>query len=101
MIPRNTRPVIIPWDAEGRALRDELRLLEKQGRAPNRLHHRRAQRFTVQVQQEEWTAFAGRIDPLHDGAFPVLIHPENDYNEHTGLKSPTSPDNPDAFYCGA
>jgi CRISPR-associated endonuclease/helicase Cas3 len=101
MIPQNTRPIIIPWGREGRALRDELHLLEKQGRVPSRVHHRRAQRFTIQIQQDEWTRFSDRIDPLHDGAFPVLIHPENDYSEHTGLKSPTSPGNPDAFYCGA
>lgn len=100
MIPQKTRAIIIPWGVEGRALERDLRLLTKQGRPPNRFHHRRAQRFTVQIYEHEWIAYQNRIDPLYEDAFPVLIHPENDYDEHTGLKPPASPDNPEAFFCG-
>lgn len=100
LIPQKTRPVIIPWGAEGEALADELRLLEKQQRPPNRSHHRRAQRFTVQIYEHEWASLSNRIELLHDSAFPLLIHPKNDYDSATGLKPPDTADRPDAFIFG-
>lgn len=99
MIPL-TRSIIIPWKEEGENLAKELRRLARQGRPPNRSHYRRAQRLAVQVYDREWRAFANRVELLHDEAFPILIHPENDYDEQTGLKPPASADDPEAFICG-
>ena len=102
MIPQKTHPVIISWNQdawgkEGVQLAKELRELEKQGRSPNRSHYRKAQRFTVQVYEREWLLLRSRLEPLHDGAFALLIHPENDYDRATGLKAPATPDRIEAF----
>lgn len=38
-----------------------------------------------------------QVEWLYDGAFAVLIHPENDVHPDTGLKRPNTPDDPKAF----
>ena len=78
--------VFIPWGPKGKALENEIRDLRKQNRQPNRSHYRRAQQFTVQVYDDEWGDLQNRVEMLCDGAFAVLIHPENDYHPETGLK---------------
>ena len=94
LIESDTHAVFIPWGPKGKALEDEIRNLRKQ---PNRGHYRRAQQFTVQVYDDEWRKIQDRIEPLCDGAFALLIHPENDYHRDTGLKRPSVPGDPSAF----
>jgi CRISPR-associated endonuclease/helicase Cas3 len=98
LIPSITKSVLIPWEAEGRALAEELRHLSKIGHPPSRQHFRKAQQYTVQVYENEWQHMQNRVEVLCDGAFPVLIHPENNYDPQTGLNRPDAPDDPAAFY---
>lgn len=97
LIESDTHSVFIPWGPKGKALENEIRDLRKQNRQPNRSHYRRAQQFTVQVYDDEWGDLQNRVEVLCDGAFAVLIHPENDYQPETGLKRSGAPVNPSAF----
>ena len=83
MIPEVTRPLVIPWGDNGKKLCDRLRWRDKSGLPLTRAHYRKTQRFTVQVYEREWKRLlpSGRLEPLHEGAIHLLIHPENDYDE--------------------
>jgi CRISPR-associated endonuclease/helicase Cas3 len=97
LIDSATHPVLIPWGEKGKALGEELRKLAKQGRSPNRSHYRRAQQFTVQVYEHEWLTLKPSLTLLFDEAIAILTFPENDYDQCTGLKRASTPDNPDAY----
>ncbi|MDD9977631.1 MAG: hypothetical protein OXQ30_07865, partial [Boseongicola sp.] len=97
LIESDTHSVFIPWGPKGKSLENEIRDLRKQNRQPNRGHYRRAQPFTVQVYDDEWRDLQSRVEVLCDGAFAVLIHPENDYHPETGLKRSGALADPCAF----
>ena len=97
LIDSATHPVFIPWGEKGKALGEELRTLAKQGRSPNRSHYRRAQQFTVQVYENEWTTLKPSLTHLFDEAIAILTHPENDYDACTGLNRPGAVCDPNAF----
>lgn len=97
MIDSATHSVFISWNDDARKLENEIRLLDRQGRSPNRTHYRRAQAHTVQVYEHEWKLIQPRLSSHADGAFAILEHVENDYDSATGLKPPDASDNPTAF----
>lgn len=74
--------VIIPWRKEGSTLCEELRSTAN----PDRRLLRRLQRYSVNIPQWLYDAHAGRSIELVHGRYPVLISPEINYCEHTGLK---------------
>lgn len=97
LIDSVTYPVFIPWEKKGKALEEEFRSLAKQGRSPNRSHYHRAQQFIVQVYENEWIILKPSLTLLFDESIAILIHPENDYDDRTGLKHANSPANLNAF----
>jgi CRISPR-associated endonuclease/helicase Cas3 len=98
LIDSGTHSVLIPWGEEGRELCEEIRSLEKENRFPNRTHFRRAQQFTVQVYDAEWRVLKAFLSFYCEEAFAILDHPENQYDQNTGLKRPGAADDPSAFY---
>jgi CRISPR-associated endonuclease/helicase Cas3 len=98
LIPSETHSILIPWGAKGKALAEDIRKRDRLKLPPLGEHYRRAQQFTVQVYDQEWSQLQNRISLHCDEAFAILIHPENDYSPLTGLKRPDSPDDPNAFY---
>ena len=97
IIDSATHPVVVPWGEKGKVLSEELRTLAKQGRSPNRSHYRRAQQFTVQVYEHEWSTLKSSLALLFDESVAILTHPENDYDACTGLKRPGAVCDPNAF----
>jgi CRISPR-associated endonuclease/helicase Cas3 len=97
LIDSVTHSVFIPWGKGGKALEEEFRSLAKQGRSPNLSHYRRAQQFTIQVYENEWITLKPSLTLLFDESIAILTHPENDYDDCTGLKRANSPANPNAF----
>jgi len=111
MIPDTQAPVIIEpkpglWPgideekaAEIRELIDSIRDADRYGRFPPGGAHRRLQRHTVQVPKSIHAALvaAGKVAPLCEGRFPVLVHPENDYDSKLGLLLPDHHDAISAF----
>ncbi len=100
MIDSNTHSLVIPFGEEGEQLCQDLRNREKLGIPPARVHYRTAQRFVVQVYEHEWKVLLAnhRIESLYNGAFHLLLHPENNYDRAFGLKPSDSPDSPSAFF---
>lgn len=82
LIDQQTRPVVIPWGAEGADLCSQLRRLPQ-------LHRdlcRRLQRYTVQVRERLWIDNLHRaFEPLFDHSLAVLSSPEMHYSETYGL----------------
>ncbi len=97
LIDSDTHSVIIPWGPKGRKLYKEIRDLDRQNRAPKRSHYRRAQQFTVQIYDNEWQQLKASLSFHCDDAFAILVHCQNDYHAHTGLKRPGPPCDPNAF----
>ena len=97
LIPSSTHSILIPWGTHGKALAKEIRDLDRFKITPTREHYQRAQQFTVQVYEHEWQHLQNCISLHCEEAFAILIHPENDYHPHTGLKRPETPDDPCAF----
>jgi len=111
LIPDTQLPVIIDpkpdtWpgqdeikSAEIRALIDKLRSANRYGHPPPSNAHRKLQRYTVQIPKPIHAAMvaAGTIEPLCESRFPILVHPENDYDSNTGLLIPNHANHPEAF----
>ncbi len=111
LIPDTQAPVIIEpkpgrWPgmdenkaAEIRMLIDAIREADRYGHFPPGGAHRTLQRHTVQVPKSIHAALvsAGKVAPLCDGRFPVLVHPENDYDSKLGLRLPDHRDLASAF----
>ncbi len=77
------RPVIVPWENEGKVLCDQLRGSQLPVRT--RLL-RRLQRYTVQIPFRSWEkeVGAGTVEMLHE-EYPVLVNAETHYDEYRGL----------------
>ena len=111
LIPDNQLPVIIEpkpglWPdlnterySEIRALINAIREANRFGRFPPGNAHRRLQRHTVQIPKSIHAAMVatGKIELFCDDRFPVLVHPENDYDKNLGLKLPDHADLTSAF----
>ena len=98
LIDNDTHSVLVPWGPKGKALAEEIRALKIQNRLPTRSHYRRAQQFTVQVYDDEWTHLKPSLSFHCDEAFAIIDHPENDYHPEIGLKRPGASSDPNAFY---
>lgn len=77
------RPVIVPWDDEGKALCTELRSARDQ---PRRALLRKLQRYTVAIPPRLWNRHTelGDIELVAD-QYPVLVYPEAHYHPAFGL----------------
>jgi len=104
LIRDSQRPVVIPWrdgsDVSARvlALISRLRETHRCGIPPPANAARRLQQATISIPDRLWHELVaqGRIEEFHE-RFPVLVHPENDYDADTGIKLPGDPDDPEAF----
>jgi len=82
IIAENTKPVIIPWDAEGKALCEKLRILP----GLNREIARQLQRYAVQIHMKAWTDQLNRtIKSIFEGSMGVLMSVQHNYSEIYGL----------------
>lgn len=82
IIDQDCGEIIVPWRDEGAKICEELR---RRGDKPDRWLVRRLQKYTVQVPLRTWQKHLHRsIELIHD-RFPVLISPETQYSESTGL----------------
>ncbi|MEW6114573.1 MAG: hypothetical protein AB1664_20735, partial [Thermodesulfobacteriota bacterium] len=74
--------VIVPWGTRGASLCEELR------HSPfptSRSLLRALQRFSVQLHTRLWTRHIGSDIELVHSRYPVLVSPELNYDEITGL----------------
>lgn len=76
------RPIIIPWGAEGQALREEL---QQAWGGPSWALRRRLQRYVVQVPRRVWDQARGTAFTMVHDQYAVLEEPRLHYSEHTGL----------------
>ena len=111
LIPEQQLPVIIEpkpntWrdqneskSAEIQALINSIREADKFERYPPAGSHWELQRYTVQIPKSIHQAMvdAGEIRLCCDGRFPILVHPENDYDSNLGLRLPNHVDQIEAF----
>ncbi|MFT3990791.1 MAG: CRISPR-associated helicase Cas3' [Luteolibacter sp.] len=97
MIDSDTHSLLIPWSDEGKKLAEEIRKFDHIGIPLNRIHYRLAQQFSVNIYDDEWKKIQGSISRHCGDAIAILTHPENEYDEKTGLKRPNTPDDPSAF----
>lgn len=82
LIDDGGRNVIIPWGETGRMLCEQLRAT---GSAPAGALLRKLQRYVVQVPSRIWHEQLGRgLELVHD-RYPILVSPELNYLEATGL----------------
>ncbi|MFW6106848.1 MAG: CRISPR-associated helicase Cas3' [bacterium] len=81
LIDDDTAPVIIPWDAEGAAMIEQLR----RHPLPGRDIRRAVQRYTVQLHVHLWEQMRrqGQLELVHE-QYPVLTD-SNLYSHDTGL----------------
>lgn len=110
LIPDTQAPVIIEpreglWigqdetaSAKVRQMMDEIRNSHQRKYPPPANCHRALQRYTVQIPKNVQTAMvaAGLIQIYHD-RFPILTHPQNDYDAKLGLLIPGHLDKPGSF----
>lgn len=82
-----------------RSLIQKIRSADRRQVPPPADAHRLLQRYTVQIPANVHTSMVTehRIQLLCDHRFPVLTHPENDYDRKLGLKLPQNLSRPDAF----
>lgn len=74
--------VFVPWGDTGRVLCERLRSIAD---APPGALLRKLQRYVVQVPRRVWDAQLGKgLELVHD-RYPVLVSPELNYREATGL----------------
>jgi len=82
IIDDHARTVIVPWGTRGASLCEELR------HSPfptSRSLLRALQRFSVQLHTRLWTRHIGSDIELVHSRYPVLVSPELNYDEITGL----------------
>lgn len=82
LIEDNTREVIVPWGDEGRQLCERLRVVSVP--VPREIL-RKLQRYSVRIPIRTWNAHLGVDIELIHNRYPVLICPEKQYDESTGL----------------
>ena len=111
LIPDHQLPVIIEpkpgrWpdqdkekSATIRTLIDKIRTADKYDHHPPADAHRQLQRYTVQIPKPIHAIMVaeGKIQSLCEDRFPVLTHPENDYDKRLGLRLPNHEDLNSAF----
>ncbi|MBE0461583.1 MAG: CRISPR-associated helicase Cas3' [Candidatus Aminicenantes bacterium] len=82
IISENNRPVIIPWEKEGRELCTMLRILPGLNRDVARL----AQRYAVQIPLKTWIGQLNiSIEPVFEGSMGILISSQLHYSNAFGL----------------
>lgn len=80
IIDNNYESIIIPWGEKGRQLCEHVRK-----EFPTREFSRKLQRFTVSVNKWLWEKNLDRVFTVEQEQYPILISPELNYSEKTGL----------------